>query len=154
MKEWFGISSDADKAGMTLVHQGNVILPYYATLVEGFFTNIAEFFISTFIPTVFEIAEAQAECALCYQQKRTVDNQQYQTCLILLIMLTAVTPLQRQGSLLNYLKVNCHSLYVCFMMRIRLLKSSRGLRVWLGKKGNDYVVAYSGTDVSSVVFLM
>lgn len=150
VKEWFGLSSDVDKAGMTLVHQGNVILPYYATLVEGFFTNIVEFFASAFTPTVLGIAEAQAECALRYQQKRTVDKKLASTMLDIADYAYSGHSTAEAGKFVKLSKSELpQSIRILYDEDKGLLKSSRGLQAWLGKKDNDYVVAYAGTDISS-----
>jgi len=153
IKDWFGLSSEEDKAGLRLVEAGNVILPAYGTLVEGFFTNIAEFFADTFTPTILGIAEAQAQCALLYQQQRTTDRPFAST---MLDIADYAYNGHEESQPENYSKLTKNELpdniRILYNEQNGLLKSSRGLKVWLGKKNNTIVVSYSGTDSIEMLY--
>lgn len=149
IKDWFDISSEKDKAGMRLAKAGNQLLPAYATLVEGFFVTIGEFFAPVFTPTVIGVTEAQAECALHYQEKRTVDK----TLASSMLQIAGCAYEGCGGSMEGYGKLSAGELpegiRALYDESKGLLTSSRGLQVWLGKKGNQIVVSYSGTDPSN-----
>lgn len=149
IKDWFNLTTEKDEADRYLVNAGHDILPSYASLIEGFFTSIAEFFTPNFIPTLIGISEAQAECALRYQDNgRAVDKQTASKMLDI-----ADYAYRGHSASGDYQKLSAseipQSIRPLYDESLGLLSSSRGLRVWLGKKDNNIVVSYSGTDVKN-----
>lgn len=148
VKDWFNLTTEKDKADQYLVSAGNTLLPAYCNLIKGFFTTIAELFMPIFSPTLIGIAEAQAECALHYQDnKRNVNKQMASDMLDIADYAYGGHSKSKQG---EFQKLSTSEI----PQRIRLLydekqgllSSTRGLRVWLGKKDGTVVVSYSGTD--------
>jgi hypothetical protein len=150
IKEWFGISSDADKASMALAKAGNVLLPEYGSLVEWFFTSVAEFFLPSVIPSIASITAGQIKCASSYQETRTVDKQLASDMLDIADYAYTGHGTSQTG---EYTKLSASELpagiRAIYTESTGLLKSARGLQVWLGKKGDNIVVSYSGTDPSN-----
>lgn len=152
--EWLGVSSEKDKAGRKLAEAGNTILPGYASLIESCFVGVAELFIPTFTPTIIGITEAQAECAIKYQESRTVDK-------TLSSQMLDIANYAYEGhgssSTGEFVKLAASELpsdiRVLYDESTGLLTSSRGLQVWLGKKDDTIVVSYSGTDPTDVDML-
>lgn len=146
--DWFHLNSETDKADMCLVKAGDSILPGYAGVIEGFFTTIAEFFTPVFTPAAVGLAEGQAECALLYQENRTVDKTLADAMLTIAGYAYEGCPgLSNTG----YQKLSKDELppeiRILYDEEQGLLTASKGLRVWLGKKENTIVVSYSGTDI-------
>lgn len=151
VKDWFNLTTEKDKADQCLVNAGNTLLPSYYKLIMGFFTTIAELFVPIFSPTVIGIAEAQAECALHYQDnKRTVNKQMASDMLDIADYAYGGHSASKQG---EFRKLSMseipQSIRPLYDEAQGLLSSTRGLRVWLGKKDDTVVVSYSGTDIKN-----
>lgn len=146
VKDWFDISSEKDKASMALANAGNQLLPGYAGVVEGCFITIAELFVPTFVPSAAMMAEAQAECALRYQEKRTVDK----PLAAAMLQIAGCAYEGCESSIEGWTKLSASELpakiRVLYDEKKGLLSGSRGLQVWLGKKEGQIVVSYCGTD--------
>ena len=152
VKDWFNLTTEKDKADRCLINAGSTILPLYGTLIEGFFTTIVEFFTPAFSPTVIGITEAQAECALRYQDnKRTVNKQMASDMLDIADYAYEGHSTSKQGEF-RKLSMNDipQSIRPLYDEAQGLLSSTRGLRAWLGKKDDTIVVSYSGTDIKNL----
>lgn len=152
VKDWFNLTTEKEKADRYLINAGNTILPLYCTLIEGFFTTIAEFFTPTFSPTLIGIAEAQAECALRYQDnKRTVNKQMASDMLDIADYAYEGHSESKQG---EFQKLSMseipQSIRPLYDETQGLLSSTKGLQVWLGKKDDTIIVSYSGTDIKNL----
>ena len=150
IKYWFNLTTERDKSDRSLINAGHKILPMYASLIEGFFTTIAEFFTLDFVPTLIGISEAQAECALRYQDNnRSVDKQMASRMLDI-----ADYAYSGYSGSEDYQKLSAseipQSIRSLYDENQGLISSSRGLRVWLGKKDNNIAVSYSGTDIKDI----
>jgi hypothetical protein len=150
VKEWFGYSSDANKASVALAKAGNVLLPGYDSLIGWFFTSVAEFFLPSAIPSIASITAGQIKCASSYQETRTVDKQLASDMLDIADYAYTGHGTSQAG---EYTKLSASELpaviRAIYNESTGLLKSTRGLQVWLGKKGDNIVVSYSGTDPSN-----
>ena len=146
--DWFQVNSETDRADMCLVRAGNVILPGYASVLEEFFMSISEFFSPAFVPSAVGLAEGQAECALFYQEKRTVDKALADSMLTIAGYAYEGHPVSTGA---EYQKLSKEELppdiRVLYDEQQGLLSASNGLKIWIGKKDNAIVVSYSGTDV-------
>ena len=146
--DWFQVNSETDRADMCLVRAGNVILPGYASVLEEFFMTISEFFSPAFVPSAVGLAEGQAECALFYQEKRTVDKALADSMLTIAGYAYEGHPVSTGA---EYQKLSKEELppdiRVLYDEQQGLLSASNGLKIWIGKKDNAIVVSYSGTDV-------
>lgn len=151
IKDWFNLTSEQDRADFCLIKAGNNILPGYAGIVEGFFTTIAEFFMPVFTPTIIGVAEAQAECALKYQEARDVDKTFSSLMLDIAEYAYDGHSSSKKG---EFEKLQTSELpqeiRVLYDEKQGLLTSTKGLQVWLGKKDNQIVVSYSGTDIKDL----
>ncbi len=150
IRDWFALSTAEDKANLKLVDQGHEILPDYGNLIKGFFTDIKGFFVEIFTPTVLGIADAQLACATRFQRNTIADKN-------LASKMLDIAGYGYDGystiSSTDFSKLNKNelpeSLRVIYDETKGLLKGTRGLQAWLGKKGNDIVVSFSGTDTSN-----
>lgn len=151
VKYWFNMNSNIDDANDCLIRAGNALLPGYAGIIRGLFTTVAEFFTPVFTPTSIGLAEAQAECALRYQQTKAVDKALASTMLTIAGYAYEGHSTSQPG---EYVKLSAlelpSELRILYDEEQGLLSASNGMRVWLGKKDDSVVVAYSGTDIQNV----
>ncbi|MCD8554369.1 hypothetical protein [Seleniivibrio sp.] len=154
LKEWFGLSSDDDIAGRYLAQAGDVLLPQYRSLIQGCFTAIQDFFTRVFEPEILNIAAAQLEAALFYQVKRTnIDKPMASLMLTFADFAYSGIDASKSGGYVNLKKAELPSyLQPVYDETKGLITSSRGLRAWLGKKDNNIVVSFSGTDSLDMVY--
>lgn len=154
LKEWFGISSADDLAGRYLAQAGDVLLPQYRSIIQACFTAIQDFFARVFEPELLNIAAAQLEAALYYQVKRAdIDKPMASQMLTFADFAYTGIDTSKSGGYVNLRKADLPSyLQPVYDETTGLITSSRGLRAWLGKKDNNIVVSFSGTDSLDMVY--
>lgn len=152
IKGWFGLDSATDRASRVLAQAGNDLLPGYAGLIEGFFTTIDAFFSIDFTPAIIEVSQGQVEAALLYQVKdKAVDKPLAAQMLNFASLAYDGFNASLSGGYTSLAKNELPaSIQVLYEERTGLLKASRGLQAWLGKKDNNLVVAFCGTDVKNI----
>jgi len=154
LKEWFGISSADDLAGRYLAQAGDTLLPQYRSLIQGCFTAIQDFFARVFEPELLNIAAAQLEAALYYQVKCVnIDKPTASHMLTFADFAYSGIDTSKSGGYVNLSKAELPTyLQPVYDEAKGLITSSRGLRAWLGKKDNNIVVSFSGTDSLDMVY--
>ena len=150
IKNWFGFNSDDDKAGLVIVEVGNRVLPDYYSNLKVFFIAIKDFFSPIFAPSILGLADAQMECALRYQQDLPISKAVASDMLNIADYAYSGHSEKKSGEFSKLDKSELPSnIRVLYNEQNGLLKSSRGLQAWLGKKDNDIVVSFSGTDIKN-----
>lgn len=155
IREQMPVTSEKEAADSCIIEAGNHILPGYAELVDGFFGKITELFVPHLTSTLIDIAEAQAECALFYQDNhRTVDKSMASEMLDIADYGYLGHPVSVKG---EFQKLSAsevpEKIRPLYDESQGLLTCTRGLRVWLGKKENAIAVAYSGTNMRNMDML-
>lgn len=145
---WFSLSTETEQADRCIIDAGKALLPHYAALTKGFFTVISELFVPFLTASALDMLEAQAECALLYQDNDKPVNKQLASAML------TVAGYARHGHTesteegfekLSKAEIP-EELRVLYEEATGLLTGADGLQAWLGKKDGCIAVAFAGTD--------
>lgn len=148
VKDWFNLNSEKEKADRAIVNAARDILPTYGNAIIGVFRELA--FIWAFEPyrSLYKLSKAQKECAEKYQKNDKDVNKQMASDMLDIAQYGYVGHSDSKPG--EYTKLSASeipkSIRVLYDEKKGLLSGSRGLLAWLGKKDNNIVVSYSGTD--------
>jgi hypothetical protein len=153
VRDMFGLLGDKEKADNELKIAGDLLLPDYASILSQVFVTIDAFFTSDFGPILFELGVAQYECAMRYQNPLAVDKPLSSNMVNIALYAYGNRPFPNEQFIKLARNEVPASIRTLYDENKGLLESAGGLRVWLGKQGDNIAVGFSGTDVTSLPML-
>lgn len=133
-----------DPAEVALIHAGNELLPMY---YQTFHENVAD----AFNQSVLGMGEAIIKCQSTYRTHNHIDKAM--VCDMLEVTGCAYSGNERAADT-GFVKLSTAELPPVIRPLYNesngIFTATKGLRVWLGRRGNAIAVSYSGTDPKNV----